>query len=193
MIKNIIKYIFSLAFLTIGISAISCNPLTFFYNQFSLKETNEVSVELVNDKEVKINSFSPNYTFKNMYVKIFEHKTTKEPYINLVNIFQRIPQFFDKIRITKSKTKPGVYILTNINYNSSILFSVSENRIYFNDMDHFDYLKYITYNPTIKSKKIKIEYRQHHMSKNNKYFDLNQFNMKIYEIEKNIFIPLFII
>ncbi|MDJ1647613.1 hypothetical protein [Mycoplasma phocimorsus] len=79
--------------------------------------------------------------------------------------------------------------MTNINYNSSILFFVSENRIYFNDMDHFDYLKYITHNPTIKSKKIKIEYRQRHMSKNNKYFDLNQLNMKIYKIEKNIFIP----
>ncbi|MDJ1647617.1 S41 family peptidase [Mycoplasma phocimorsus] len=189
MIKNFKKIIFSLALIGVGLSTVSCNPLAQFYNQLSLTETSEVPFELVNDKEVKINSLNPNYIFKNKFIKIFEHKTNKESYVNLVNIFQQLPQFFDKVRVTRSRKNPGIFILTNSDYNSPILFSINENRIYFNNMDHFDYLKYITHNPTIKNKKIKIEYKQRHITKNYKYFDLNEYGMNIYEVEKNIFMP----
>ncbi|MDJ1645923.1 S41 family peptidase [Mycoplasma sp. M5725] len=153
------------------------------------KETAQVPTELVNDKEVKINSLNSNYIFENKFIKIFKHKSTKEPYINLTNIFQRLPQLFDGAKITRSKINPDIFILSHTSYNSSILFSVSENKIQFKDMDHFYFLRYITNSPTVKRKKIKLEYKQHHASKNYKYFDLNQFNIKIYKMDENLFIP----
>lgn len=189
MLKKIKNIIFALGVIATPSSLISCNPLIRFYNIFSLSETDLVPADLINDKEVKINSLSNSYSFRNKFIKIFEHKENKEAYVNLVNIFQQLPEFFDGVRITKSKRNPDIFILTNTQYNSAILFSIKENRIYFNDMHHFDYLRFITHNPTLKNNKIKIEYKKRHISKTYKYFDLNKYNMNVYEQDKNIFIP----